>query len=46
MILSKEKVNKLLEIFATPKTVNPYDNTIEKEVMENAKKFINNLALH
>ena len=46
MILSNVKVNKLLEIFATPKTVNPYDNTIEKEGMENAKKFINNYHIY
>ena len=39
MILSNEKVKKLLEIFATPKTVNPYDNTIEKKGMENEKNL-------
>ena len=46
MIISKEKLNKLLEIFSTPKTIIPYDNTIEKKEMQNAKSFINNYHMY
>ena len=46
MIISKEKLNKLLEIFSTPKNISPYDNTIEKKEMQNAKSFINNYHMY
>ena len=46
MILSKSRVNKLLEIFENPKSIMPYDNTKEKEEMVNATKFINDYHLY
>ena len=46
MILSKEKVNKLLDIFSTPKSIYPYNNKIEKQEMKNASTFIQNYHIY
>ena len=46
MILSKQKVDKLLEIFSDPKSISLYDNTIEKQEMKNASNFIQNYHIY
>lgn len=46
MILSTSKLNKLLEIFSTSKSLFPYNNSIEKQEIENAKSFINNYHMY
>ena len=46
MILSTSKVNKLLEIFLTSKSLYPYNNSTEKQEIENAKTFINNYHMY
>ena len=42
MILSKARMDKLLEIFENPKSISPYNNYKEKEVMQETLEFINN----
>ena len=42
MILSKSKVEELLKIFESSKSLSPYDNSREKEEMKNASEFIKN----
>ena len=46
MILSSSKVNKLLDIFTTSKSLYPYNNSTEKQEIENAKAFINNYHMY
>ena len=46
MILSSSKVNKLLYIFTTSKSLYPYNNSTEKQEIENAKAFINNYHMY
>ena len=46
MILSKQKVDKLLETFSNPKSISLYDNTIEKQEMKNASSFIQNYHIY
>ena len=42
MLFPNEKVNNLLDVFSTPKSIEPYNNLKEKEEMNNARSFINN----
>ena len=46
MILSQKRVNELLKIFDNPKSINPYDNSKEKEEMKNASTFIANYHIY
>ena len=46
MILSTSKLNKLLDIFSASKSLYPYNNSTEKQEIENAKTFINNYHMY
>ena len=46
MILSKERLNKLLDIFSAPKSINPYNNSMEKQELNNCKDFIKNYHIY
>ena len=46
MILSTSKLNKLLETFKMSKNILPYNKSIEKQEMQNAKNFINNYHMY
>jgi len=46
MILSTSKLSKLLDIFSEKKSLYPYNNSTEKQEIENAKAFINNYHMY
>ena len=46
MILSKERLNNLLNIFAEQIKIEPYDNTKTKNEMENSNNFVNNSSVY
>jgi hypothetical protein len=46
MILSTSKLNKLLETFKMSRNILPYNMSIEKQEMQNAKNFINNYHMY
>ena len=46
MILSKEKINSLLSVFSSPKSVAPYDIFKEKTKIENSNILANNYHIY
>ena len=46
MILSKERLNNLLNIFAEQIKIEPYDNTKTKNELENSNNFVNNSSVY
>ena len=46
MILSTSRLNKILKTFKVSRNVAPYDKSIEKQEMQNAKNFISNYHIY